>query len=158
MMTKEDVTQKGIHPSQETDLELELKLLENRLKGHQEIEQYAKALPYFRDISERVSFLRLESFKARQKWFIQNDFWSRVAQLDAKFEPVIKAQDIAVGMTSEHVKKSWGEPNQVFVSGIPQFGNSRWVYIKQTPTPNGFRIQKRIVYLESGLVTGWDTQ
>jgi hypothetical protein len=158
MTTAEGATQRARSQRQETDSEIELKLLENRLKGNQEIEQYSKALPYFRDLSERILFLRLESFKARQKWLIQNDFWSRVSQLDAKFAAIIKAQDIAVGMTSEQLKKSWGEPNQVFVSGIPQFGNGRWVYIKQAPTPDGFKIQKRIVYLESGLVTGWDTQ
>jgi hypothetical protein len=145
-------------PEQNENLENELKLLENKLKGNQEIEQYSKALPYFRDIREKMHFLKLDSFKKRQKWLNDQNFWSRIGQLDAKFASVIKSQDIAVGMSAEQLKRSWGEPNQVYVSGIPQFGNGKWVYIKQAPTPDGYRPQKRIVYLESGLVTGWETQ
>jgi len=151
------VTSEGARHENE-DLEVELKLLENRLKGSQEIEQYTKALPYFQNLKERVTFLGLNTFKARQKWFIEQDFWSRVNELDRKFAAVIKGHDIAVGMTSDQLKKSWGDPTQVFVSGLPQFGNGRWVYVRQVSTPDGFKAQKRVVYLESGLVTGWDTQ
>ena len=140
------------------NLDLELKLLENKLKGNQEIEQYSKALPYFKDTKEKVQFLGLESFKARQQWLLSQNFWSRIGQLDSKYSSIIKAQDIAVGMTAEQLKRSWGEPQQVFVSGIPQFGNGRWIYVRQASTPDGFRTQRRTVYLESGLVTGWDTQ
>lgn len=147
------------HPmAQHSDRDVELKLLENKLKGAHEIEQYSKALPYFRDTEERIEFLTLETFKLRQQWLNQRNFLGRLSALDAKFAPIIKAQDIALGMTADHLKKAWGEPNQVFVSGIPQFGNGRWVYIKQASTPDGFRMQRRVVYLESGLVTGWDTQ
>jgi len=153
-----NVRSSGSVEGQNENLEHELKLLENKLKGKQEIEQYSKALPYFRDIREKIKFLQFESFKQRQKWLKDENFWSRVGQLDAKFESVIKSQDIAVGMSAEQLKRSWGEPHQVFVSGIPQFGNGKWIYLKQAPTPEGFRVQKRIVYLESGLVTGWETQ
>jgi hypothetical protein len=137
---------------------LDLKLLENKIQGRHELDQYTRALPYFRNQREKIEFLSLEGFKRRQYWLQEKNFWNRIGEKEVQFSSLIKSQDVAVGMTSENLKKSWGEPREIFVSGLPQFGNSRWVYLKQVPTPDGYKTQKRIVYFEGGLVAGWDTQ
>lgn len=139
-------------------LELQLKIFENRLKGKHEIEQYSQALPFFINIQEKISFLELPDFKTRNQWLSNQQFWKRPDQAELRFRETVKAQDIALGMTEELVRRSWGEPQEVFVSGMSAFRNMRWIYIKSQSTQEGFRQQKRIVFIEGGQVTGWDIQ
>lgn len=144
------------HSSASNDVQL--KLLENKIQGRHELLQYSKALPYFYNSNEQIEFLRLDSFKSRQEWLNKNKFWNRISSKEKTFDETIKNQDISLGMTEEMVKKSWGEPQSLFISGLPEFKNSRLIYIKSLSTPEGFKEQKRIVYIESGLVVGWETQ
>lgn len=145
-------------PMASSSEDVQLKLLENQLHGRHEIEQYSKALPYFLGSQERIEFLSLEGFKARQQWLMNKNFWTRIAQKEQQFAGTIKAQDIAIGMTEDLVKRSWGQPLEVFVSGQPAFRNARWVYQKQVSTNDGYRKQKRTVYIEAGQVRGWDVE
>ena len=54
------------------------------------------------------------------------------------------------------MKKSWGLPDSVEVAGNPIYGNERWRYKRYTPSPEGYRLQSRIIYFESGKVAGWE--
>lgn len=138
--------------------EQQLKFLENKLKGRHEIDQYSQALPYFYNTSEKISFLNLPDFKTRSQWLMDQKFWDRIVQKEQQFQEVVKAQDLAIGMTEDLVRRSWGEPLEVYASGMSAFRNIRWVYIKPHSTQEGYRQQKRLVYFEGGQVTGWDIQ
>jgi len=138
------------------DKTVELKILENKIKGQHELAQYGKALPYFKDLDERIEFLSLDSFKKRTEWLKQKRFWDRVSEHQKKFDSIIKSQDIALGMTPDLLRQSWGNPVQVFVSGMIEFGNYKWVYQKQQPNHSGYQSQKIVVYFESGVIAGWE--
>ncbi|MCS6837290.1 MAG: outer membrane protein assembly factor BamE [Bdellovibrionaceae bacterium] len=138
--------------------DVRLKLLENSLKGKNEIEQYGKALPYFHNASEKIYFLSLPTFKERQKWLNETNFWSRIEEKNRIYARYIEEQDIALGMTADLVRRAWGDPQEIAVSGIIPFGNMIWTYSSQETDSKGFRSRKRIVYFEDGQVVGWDSQ
>ena len=94
---------------------------------------------------------------SKKQMINKNKIWSRANDLK-EFEEVVDSQDIALGMPTEYVKKSWGEPNNVEVSGNPIYRNERWQYNKQVSTPQGYKQEKRFVYFEGGRVVGWETE
>lgn len=71
---------------------------------------------------------------------------------------LIETQDIAVGMPQDYVKRSWGDPMSVEVSGNPIYKNERWKYQKFVSAPEGYRKETRYVYFEGGRVVGWETE
>lgn len=135
-----------------------LKQLEAGLTDPRSLEQYSRWLPWFRDDNEKVFFLSLPTVQARQAWVAEQDIPGRAKRISQELKAVIEAKDIALGMTESMVKQSWGEPEVVEVSGEPAFRNSRWKYNRQIATPDGFRTEKRTVYIEGGKVSGWDTE
>lgn len=135
-----------------------LKQLENRLSSKKEVEQYSKALPWFKSDSERIEFLRQPNFEARQEWLNTNQFSKRSQLAKSEFQELIQAQDIALGMPQSLVAQSWGEPQNIEVSGQPEFRNERWRYFKYISTQDGFRPEKKTVYFEGGRVVGWDVE
>lgn len=149
---------KGGEVRQRHDEETELKLLENALQGREELLQYGRASPYFLSRQERLDFLRQPNYRKRQEWLKSKQFWTRVNEKQRQFASLIQQRDIAVGMTSEQVKESWGPPTEISVSGAPQLGNMVWIYRTQMASQHGFQDVKRYVYFEGGVVTGWDTQ
>lgn len=135
-----------------------LKQLENSLSTRKETEQYSKALPWFSNDEERMEFLRLPGFEARQKWLTEHSFSSRSSQIQSSMKELVEAQDIAVGMPQNLVRQAWGEPESVEVSGNPQFHNERWRYHKFVSTQDGFKPEKKTVYFEGGKVVGWELE
>lgn len=135
-----------------------LKQLENALSTKKETEQYSKALPWFQSDDERVRFLALPGFEARQKWLTEQNFSFRSSTAQADMKELVEAQDIAIGMAQALVKKSWGEPESIDVSGNPQFKNERWHYNKFVSTPDGYKPEKKIVFFEAGKVVGWEVE
>lgn len=135
-----------------------LKQLENAVRTNKEVEQYSKVLPYLKDENERIEFLELPDYEARQTWLQSRNFASRSKITQEQMQPIIEAQDIAVGMPQVLVKKSWGEPENVEVSGNPQFRNEKWRYSKYISTPYGYKLEKKHVYFEGGKVVGWETE
>jgi hypothetical protein len=133
-----------------------LKQLENSIDTRKELDQYSKALPYFRNDIERIDFLSLPGFEARQKWLNENAFSTRSNSVLAEMSPLVEAQDIAVGMPQNLVRRSWGDPETVEVSGNPQLKNERWRYNKYVPTGDGFKPEKKSVYFEGGKVVAWE--
>lgn len=148
----------GSREEQNISQKTRLKQLENSIGTRKETEQYSKALPWFRTDDERIQFLSLPGFEARQKWFNEQDFNSRAATVQNEMKDLVEAQDIALGMPQVLVKKSWGEPESVDVSGNPQFKNERWRYSKFVSTPDGYKPEKKIVFFEGGKVVGWDVE
>lgn len=135
-----------------------LKQLENGLTTKKEVEQYSKSLPWFRDEDERIEFLSLEDFEDRQRWLNEKNFSSRSVEVTNNMLDLVDAQDIAMGMPQTLVKKSWGEPENVEVSGNPKFRNERWRYSKYISTNDGYKLEKKVVYFEAGKVVGWEIE
>lgn len=140
------------------DQRTRLKQLENSLATKKEVEQYSKSLPWFQDDDERIEFLSLSDFEERQRWLQKKNFSSRSVQVTSSMHDLVEAQDIAVGMPQTLVKKSWGDPDNVEVSGNPQFRNERWRYNRYVSTNDGYKLEKKVVYFEAGKVVGWEIE
>lgn len=135
-----------------------LKQLENALTTKKEVEQYSKSLPWFKDQDEQIEFLSLGNFEERQRWLADKNFSARSVEVANNMHDLVEAQDIAVGMPQSLVKKSWGDPESVEVSGNPQFRNERWRYSKYVSTNDGYKLEKKLVYFEAGKVVGWEIE
>lgn len=137
---------------------MKVRQLEKRLSSKKEKEQYSRVLPWVKSDEEKVEFLNIPSLEGRQAWMIRKKIWDRSKSPDVEMRAIIEAQDIAVGMPMEHVKKSWGDPISIDVSGNPIYKNERWKYQRQVSAPDGFKKETRMVYFEGGRVVGWDTE
>ena len=140
------------------DTKIRLKQWENQLSSQRDLDQYSKALPWFHNDEEKLDFFSAGGFEARQKWLNTQGFSSRAARLTADLQEVVRAQDIALGMPESLVKKSWGDPINIEVSGRPAFHNQRWHYKRNISTPDGFKTEHKIVYFEGGKVVGWESE
>lgn len=132
--------------------------LERTLRSKKEREQYSKILPWLKNDQEKIEFLSIPSIEGRQQWINQKNIWSRSQAPQEEMKELVEAQDVAVGMPQEYVRRSWGEPMAVEVSGNPIYKNERWKYQRQVSTPQGFRKEIRFVYFEGGRVVGWETE
>ncbi len=135
-----------------------LKDLERTLISKKEREQYSKVLPWLISDAEKIDFLSIPSIEGRQQWINRKNIWARSQAPQEEVKSLIEAQDIAVGMPQEYVRRSWGEPMNVEVSGNPLYKNERWKYQRQVATSQGFRKETRFVYFEGGRVVGWETE
>ena len=134
-----------------------IRSLESKLTSKKEKEQYSKILPWLQNDQERIDFLQLTDLESRQKWIMDQKIWSRPKNVNSKLSDLAESGDIALGMPQELVRRSWGEPQIVEVSGNPAFKNERWKYMKHVSTPDGFKPEQRTVYFEGGKVVGWET-
>lgn len=132
--------------------------LERSLASKKEREQYSKILPWLKNDEEKVSFLSVPSIEGRQQWINSNNIWSRARAPLEDIKELIETQDIAVGMPQDYVRRSWGDPLGVEVSGNPIYKNERWKYQRQVSTNSGYRQETRYVYFEGGRVVGWETE
>lgn len=135
---------------------LEIKKLEARMTTERERKQYYKTLPWLKDENEQVEFLRQGGYFARQSWIRKKGIGKRATEIDKTQEDLVATKDISVGMPNELVRRSWGAPDSIDVAGNPIYGNERWRYKRYTPSPDGYRLQSRIIYFESGKVVGWE--
>lgn len=136
----------------------QLKELEKTLDSRQAKEQYSKVLPWLKDDAEKIELLQIPSLEGRQAWINRNNVWGRARVPAARMKELIDSQDIAMGMPMEYVRRAWGDPISVEVSGNPVYKNERWRYMRNVPGSDGFHQQKRYVYFEGGRVVGWDTE
>lgn len=134
-----------------------LRKLERAMQTEREQHQYAKILPLLKTDEEKIEYLSIPSLEGRLAWGNRNKIWSRGIP-DPKLSDVADKQDIAVGMTGTLVRRAWGEPSDVEASGNPIYRNERWKYVKDVPTVNGYKRERRFVYFESGRVVGWETE
>jgi hypothetical protein len=136
---------------------VELNRLEGTLSYDQEKKQYYSLKPFFNNDLERIYFLRLPDKEARARWAANKGVTSNETQFDPVVTGMIEKNDISKGMSREAVKQSWGEPEFVDVAGNSIYGNERWRYNKLVSTDEGYKSETRIIYFESGRVTGWET-
>ena len=134
------------------------KRLEKQIDSPKLRDQYSRVLPWLASDSEKIEFLNIPSLEGRQAWINQKSIWNRANRLNGEMKNLVEGQDIAIGMPQDLVRKSWGEPVAIDVSGNPVYKNERWKYLKQISTPQGYRQENRIVYFEGGRVVGWDTE
>lgn len=130
---------------------------EKALEGKREREQYYKNKPYIKTDRERLEFLNLDSFEARNRWLNAKGILASVNTHAPEVQALIEQNDIALGMTKQAVRDSWGEPDLVEVAGSPLYGNERWHYSEQTSSTDGYHTQHRLVYFEAGRVAGWES-
>lgn len=136
----------------------QIKKLENAIRTKKELEQYSKVLPLLRNDEERLEFLEIQGYEPRNKWLNQRSILSRNNKIQEEMKELVDVQDIAVGMPQKLVKKSWGDPENIEVSGNPQFRNERWKYTKYISTPDGYKLERKVVYFEAGKVVGWEVE
>lgn len=150
---------KGFNEAERKDVlnRRKLRQLERRLDSSRERLNYSKVLPYLSTDQEKIDYLTIPSLEGRQSWANRNKIWGR-EKTNPDLVAVADAKDIAVGMSQELVRQSWGEPNLVEQSGNPVYKNERWKYVRELPTLNGYKRQKRYVYFEAGRVVGWETE
>ncbi len=139
-------------------LKSRLKQLENGLISRKDLDQYSRALPLFHDESERTEFLEVVGYEDRQKWLAEKKLASRSQSIQSQYSEIVESQDVAVGMPNNLVRKAWGEPEAIDVSGNPSFKNERWRYRRYVSTPEGYKQEKKIVYFEGGRVVGWESE
>lgn len=132
--------------------------LERSLSSKKEKEQYSKVLPWLKNDEEKISFLSIPSLEGRQQWMNSHKIWDRSQAPQAEMKDLIETQDIAIGMPQDYVKRSWGEPVSIEVSGNPIYKNERWKYQRFSSSPEGYRKETRFVYFEGGRVVGWETE
>ena len=105
---------------------------------------------------QRAEFIQVGSFEGRQRW-LRNKGISGVGERHtAETTQLIAEQDVALGMSRQAVKQSWGDPDGVEVAGNPIYGNERWQYPTNSATTEGVNSEKRTIYFESGVVVGWE--
>ncbi|AFY00468.1 hypothetical protein [Bdellovibrio bacteriovorus] len=136
----------------------QLRQLERSLSSRKEREQYSKILPWLKNDAEKIEVLSIPSIEGRQAWVNRNSVWNRSQAPQEEMKGLIESQDIAVGMPQDYVKRSWGDPMSVEVSGNPLYKNERWKYQKFVSAPEGYRKETRFVYFEGGRVVGWETE
>lgn len=138
------------------DLQLSIKSLEKNMLNDREKKQYYSALPWFKNDTEQMEFLKQPGYEARVLWMRANHFGKRATQMDEDTTELIEKKDIALGMPQEHVRKSWGNPDVIEVAGNPLYKNERWKYRRYISSTEGFKLQKRIIYFEGGKIAGWE--
>lgn len=140
----------------EVEDRLNLKRLERGIQSQREREQYYRYKPLMRSDRERVEFIQVGSFEGRQRWLRAKGISGAAERFSAETQQLIAEQDVALGMTRQAVKQSWGEPDGVEVAGNPIYGNERWLYTATNASTEGFNAEKRTIYFESGVVVGWE--
>lgn len=150
---------KGLTPEQRESVlnRRKVRELERTLDSAKERQHYSKILPLIETDNEKIEYLTIDSIEGRQAWVNRNKIWSR-QKSNPEFLELVEAQDIAVGMSADLVRKSWGEPESVEVSGNEVYKNERWRYTRDVPTPNGYKRERRFVFFEGGRVVGWETE
>ena len=131
---------------------------EESLISDREKRQYHKWKTFLQTDEERLYFLSLPSFEARERWIQSSGISLRPTQFGETDLLMIESGDVTLGMTKRAVRESWGEPDLREVAGNPVYGNERWIYRNQLSSANGFQRKNRVIYFESGRVAGWETR
>ena len=78
-------------------------------------------------------------------------------EVSDEIERGLELGEIVLGMKMNDVISIWGQPREIESAGDPRSGNQKWVYLDSISSRWKLG-NSRIVYFESGRVTGWDTQ
>jgi len=130
--------------------------LERSLDSEKERRHYSKILPLLQNDQEKIDYLSIDSIEGRHAWANRNKIWGRMKSAK-DYQELVDQQDISVGMTTELVRRSWGDPESIDYSGNEVYRNERWRYIRDVATANGYKRERRHVFFEGGRVVGWET-
>ena len=135
---------------------VELHRLERRLEASRERRQYFNHKPLFANDRERLYFLNLPGFEAREAYLDRRGLRPGQESHPDHIADLIEKSEVALGMSRKAVQESWGDPDAVEVAGDPVYGNERWKYTRMVANNSGFEKELRIIYFESGRVVGWE--
>lgn len=139
------------------DQRMRLRRMESNIESKRDRQQYYSIRGVLRSDNERMAFLALPNYEAKQRWLQNRGYLKEEAAYPENVAKTIEAQDIALGMSRKAVRESWGDPDFVENAGDPMYGYERWNYHRFTPGSDGYQKENRIVYFESGRVVGWET-
>ncbi|MCB0412253.1 MAG: hypothetical protein KDD22_06985 [Bdellovibrionales bacterium] len=150
---------KALTPEEAKTLEhrLRLKRLESTLATNREKRQYYQYKGGMVNDEERIYFLQLPTFEARERWAANRSLQTDNNGYSEIMAQIIEKNDIALGMTQKAVIESWGDPDAVEVAGNAVYGNERWRYSKYVPSNEGYQKVDRFLYFEAGRLIGWQT-
>jgi hypothetical protein len=137
------------------DRRMRLKRLEANIPSKREKKQYFNVRSALKNDSERIYFLSLPSFEARERWAQNRGLGNQEGYSDS-LAATIEANDISLGMTQKAVSESWGDPDAIESAGNPLYGYERWKYNRYISGSDGYQKELRIVYFEGGHVVGWE--
>jgi len=130
-------------------LKAEDQLVSNALK-----KQYYLNRPYFASDSQRLHFLKLNSYAAKEDYLAR---YININRYPASISSAIAKQDLVPKMTKEAVIESWGKPENIEVSGNPIYSNEKWTYLNYVDSAEGEVEEKRYLYFEKGQLVSWQT-
>lgn len=133
-----------------------LKRMETRLATKREKKQYYGVRAALRSDRERIYFLSLPTYEARERWSQSRGLTTQDENVTDEVAKVIESNDIALGMSQKSVTQSWGDPDAVEVAGNPLYGYERWRYNRYISGNEGYQKEMRVVYFEGGRVVGWE--
>lgn len=133
-----------------------LKRLEANLATKRDKRQYYGVRSALRNDRERIYFLSLPTYEARERWAANRGLTTGTEARSEEEAKIIEGNDIAIGMTQKSVLESWGDPDAVEVAGNPLYGFERWKYNRYMSGNEGYQKEMRMVYFEGGRVVGWE--
>lgn len=133
-----------------------LSRLEKTLLTNEERAQYQRYKNALDTDRERIEFLSLDGFAARERYLQSRGTSSSPSRFNRDIASLIEQSDIALGMSPQAVRESWGDPMAVEVSGRPGAGNERWLYKEFVVTQEGYQQEQRLLYFENGKLVGWE--
>lgn len=133
-----------------------LKRLEKQLRTSVEKRQYFQYKPLLKSDAQRIHFLSLGTLNERENYALSKGIDPLSDQITAKDRAAINESDLYIGMSKLGVRSSWGEPKQIEIAGAPIYGNERWAYEDYVPSPDGYVLEKKIIYFEGSRVVGWE--
>lgn len=133
-----------------------LKRKEAGLATKREKKQYYGVRSLLRSDRERLYFLSLPTYEARERWAQTRGLGGGEETVTEDVVKTIENNDISLGMSQKAVMQSWGDPDAVEVAGNPLYGYERWRYNRYVSGNEGYQKEMRIVYFEGGRVVGWE--
>lgn len=141
---------------QAVDFRVRLKREEAKIATKREKRQYYRVRSALRSDRERLYFLSLPTFEARERWAQQRGLAASDEAYSDEVAKTIEGNDISLGMTQKAVSESWGDPDAVETAGNAIYGYERWRYNRYVSGNDGYQKENRIVYFEGGRVVGWE--
>jgi hypothetical protein len=138
------------------DARIRLKRQEYKIQTKREKKQYYQVRSQLRNDRERLYFLSLPTYEARERWAQTRGLGKSDEVYSPEVANTIESNDIALGMSQQAVSESWGDPDVVETAGNPLYGYERWKYNRYVGGSDGYQKESRIVYFEGGHVVGWE--
>ena len=138
------------------EMRIRLKRAESKIATKREKQQYFRMRSALHTDRERLQFLSLPTYEARDRWARTRGLGGGEETYSDEVAKTIESNDISLGMSQKAVMESWGDPDQVEVAGNPLYGYERWRYNRYISGNEGYQKEMRIVYFEGGRVVGWE--